>query len=79
MQHDIIYIWNLQYDTNKPINRITNIENRLVVAKGVGVGGRMEWEDEINRCKPLLIYREWINNKVLPYNRELSSISCNKP
>ena len=44
------------------------IENRLVVAKGVGVGGGMEWEDKINRCKLLLIYREWINNKVLLYN-----------
>ena len=32
-------------------NRITNIENRLVVAKGEGVGGRMEWEFGVSRCK----------------------------
>ena len=32
-------MWNLKYDTNEPIyetNRITDIENRLVVAKGGG-------------------------------------------
>ena len=32
-------MWNLKYDTNET-NRITDIENRLVVAKGEGVGGR---------------------------------------
>ena len=36
----ITYMWNLKYDTNEPIyeteTRITNVENRLVVAKGVG-------------------------------------------
>ena len=47
-------------------NRITDIENRLVVAKGEGVGGGMEWETGVSRCK--LLYREWINNKVLPYS-----------
>ena len=39
------------------------IENRLVVTKGEGVGGGMEWEFGISRCK--LLYIEWINNKVL--------------
>ena len=38
------------------------LENRLVVAKGEGVGGGMEWEVGISRCK--LLYIEWINNKV---------------
>ena len=36
-------MWNLKYDTNEPIyetETITDIENRLVVAKGEGVGGR---------------------------------------
>ena len=41
-----------------------NIENRLVVDKVWGrVGERLEWEVEVSRCK--LLYREWINNKVL--------------
>jgi len=44
-----------------------DIENRLVVAKG-GVGGRMEWEVEVSRCK--LLYIEWINNNVLLYSTE---------
>ena len=41
--NDITYMWNLKYDTNKHPrnrNRLTNIENRLVVAK-VWVGE--EW------------------------------------
>ena len=37
-----------------------------MVAKGEGVGGGMEWEVEVSRCK--LLYIEWINNKVLLYN-----------
>ena len=43
-------------------NRITDIENRPVVAKGEGVGGGMEWEVGVSRHK--LLYIEWINNKV---------------
>ena len=36
----LLYMWNLKYDTNKPIykNRITDIENRL--ERGGGKGGR---------------------------------------
>ena len=45
------------------------MENRLVVAKVVGeVGGGMEWEFGVSRCK--LLYTEWINNKVLLYSTE---------
>ena len=44
-------------------NRLRGIENRLVVAKEDGVGGGLEWEFGINRCK--LVCREWIHNKVL--------------
>ena len=40
-----------------------DIENRPVVAKGEGAGGGVEWEAGISRRK--LLYREWINNKVL--------------
>ena len=43
-----------------------DIENRLVVAKGEGVGGGMELELGISRCK--LLYIGWINNKVLLYS-----------
>ena len=64
--HDITYKWNLKYDTNELIyetNRLTDIKNRLVVAKGEGSGGEMDWEFGISRCK--LVYIGWINNKVL--------------
>ena len=37
-----------------------------MVAKGEGVGGGLEWEVGLSRCK--LLYREWINNKVLLYS-----------
>ena len=37
-------------------NRLTEIENRLVVAKGEGGGGGMVWEFEVSRCKLLYIY-----------------------
>ena len=50
-----------------------DIENRLVVAKGEGVGGGMECEVGVSRCK--LLYIEWINNKVLLYSTD-NSIQC---
>ena len=43
-----------------------DIENRLVVTKGEGVGGGMEWEAGVSRCK--LLYIDWIHNKVLLYS-----------
>ena len=42
-------------------NRLIDIENRLVVAKGAGSG--MDWEFEVSRCK--LLYLEWTSNEVL--------------
>ena len=33
-----------------------------------GVGGRMEWDIGVSRCK--LLYIGWINNKVLLYSTE---------
>ena len=45
-----------------------HIENRLVVAKREGVGGGIDWEVGISRCK--LLYVECINNKVLLYSTE---------
>ena len=36
--------------------------------QGEGVGGGMEWEVRVSRCK--LLYIEWINNKILLYSTE---------
>ena len=47
-------------------NRLTDVENRAVVARGEGVGGGSVWEFGISRCK--LLYIEWINSKVLQYS-----------
>ena len=47
-------------------NRIMDIENRPVVAKGEEVGGGIEWEAGVSRCK--LLHIGWINNKVLLYS-----------
>ena len=58
-------MWNLKYDTYELIYE-TDIESRFVVAQGEVGWGRMDWEFGINRCK--VVYREWINNKVLLYN-----------
>ena len=43
-----------------------DIEDRLAVAKWVGLGGGMEWEVGVGRWK--LLYTEWINNKALLYS-----------
>ena len=53
-----------------------DLENRLVVAKGKGMGwtgcqgegNGMDWEFGISRCK--LLYLEWINNEILLYSTE---------
>ena len=57
-------------------NRLTNIKNRLVIAKGEGGGRGKDWEFEISRCK--LLYIGWINNKV-PLYITRNYISCDKP
>ena len=44
---------------------LTDTENRLVVTKE-GVGGGMDWEFGISRCK--LLYIGQVNNKVLLYS-----------
>ena len=70
--YEITYTWNLKYNTNELIYETEtdsqDIENRLVGAKEVGTGRRMQWEFGISRCK--LIYITWINNKVLLYSLE---------
>ena len=52
------------------------LENRLVVAKGEGKGGRMDWEFGVSRCK--LVYIGEINHKVLCTAESVSSVpqSC---
>ena len=47
-------------------NRLTDIENRLVVAKGMGRRSGMDGEFRVGRWK--LLHLEWINNKVLLYS-----------
>ena len=46
-------MWSLKYGKNEPIYETetdsTDKENRLVVAKGEGVGGGMEWKVGISR------------------------------
>ena len=42
-------------------NGLTDPENRVVVAKGEGSGGKMDQEFGISRCK--LLYIGWINNR----------------
>ena len=37
-----------------------------MVAEGERSRGRIDWEFDMTRCK--LVYREWINNKVLLYS-----------
>ena len=47
-------------------NRFTDIENRLVVAKGKGEGSGMDWVFGVSRYK--LFHSEWISNEVLLYS-----------
>ena len=46
-------------------NRLTDMENRLLVAEGVGRSG-MDWEFGVSRCK--LLHLEWVKNKILMYS-----------
>ena len=46
-------------------NGLTDIEDRLVVAKGEGEGNGLDWEFGVSRYK--LLRLEWINNNVLWY------------
>ena len=43
-----------------------DVQNGLVIAKGEGVGGGIEWEVGISKCK--LLYIKWVSNKVLWYS-----------
>ena len=60
VESKIWYKWTYLQNRNRPMG----IENRLMVAKGWGIG--MDWAFGVRRCK--LVYTEWINNKVLLYS-----------
>ena len=47
-------------------NRFTDIESRLVVAKGERGGSGMDWEFGVSRYQ--LLHLEWISNEVLLYS-----------
>ena len=77
MLYELIYMWNLKTNTNKPIhetqNRLTYIENKLTVTKGervwgVGGGVGINLEFGINRYTLLCI--KLINNIVIPFSLE---------
>ena len=63
-------MWNLKQDINehtyKTETRLTDEENRLVVAKEEGGGGGRDWVFGVSRGK--LLYIGWINNKLLLYS-----------
>ena len=59
------------------INRLIDIENRLVVAKAEGGREREGLGVGVGRCK--LLHLECINSKVLLYSTELYPISWDKP
>ena len=48
-------MWNLNSGTNELTYKetVSDIENRLVVAEGVGGGGQINWEFGTSRCKLL--------------------------
>ena len=45
---------------------LMDLEKRLLVAKGEGRGGGMDWKSGVNRCK--LLHLEWISNEILLYS-----------
>ena len=50
-------MWNLKttYPQNRNRNRLTDIENRLMIASGEGAGGETEEETGVSKCKLLYI------------------------
>ena len=58
---------NLNYDTIECYlqngNKLTDTENRCMVAKGIGGGEERDWKLLIGKCK--LLHLEWMKNKIL--------------
>ena len=55
-----------------------SLENRLLVAKGKGDGGGMDWEFGVSRWQTI-IHRMDKQQGPTVWHRELYSISCDKP
>ena len=51
---------------------ITDLENRLTVAKGGWGGSGMDWEFGVNRCK--LLHLEWISNELYSTRKYIQSL-----
>jgi len=63
-KYHISYTWNLKHGTNEPMYETktdSDMENRLVVAKGTRGGGGMNWECAVSICQ--LLHMKWINNR----------------
>ena len=58
--YGITYMWNLKYDTNKPIYKTDSETQRtnLWLPREKGGVGEMDWESGVSRCK--LLHTEWI-------------------
>ena len=56
----------MNLSTNRNRNRLTERENRLMVAKEERGGSGMDGEFGVSRCKPF--HLEWISNEVLLYS-----------
>ena len=72
MPYDIS-MWNLNYDTNEPIYKMETDSRTEIDSwwpREMGCEGGMGCEFGISRCKLLILYIEWINNKVLLYSTE---------
>ena len=69
--HNITYIWNIKNSANKLLqnrNRLTDMENKLMVTKGERNGGGINEGFGISRFK--LFYIQQVNNKLLLYSME---------
>ena len=69
--YGITYVWNLKYGTNEPIYLQTETDSQtyrmdlwLPRRRWVGEEGLGVWGQQMQT----IIYREWINNKVLLYS-----------
>ena len=53
MPYDIAYKWNLNYDINEPIYKTETNKHREQTCgcQGERVGGRMEWQVDVNSYK----------------------------
>ena len=70
MPYDLTYMWNLKYDTSELTYKTGTDSHKkrtdLWLPRGNRARGGMDWECGVSRC--MLLYREWINNKVLLYS-----------